>query len=98
MKTWAQVKKDLLKDPDFAKEVKKLEPVYQIISQLIKARIEQNLTQEDLAKKIGTKQGNISRLEKGNANPSLQFLKKVAKGLGKELSISFKTPRRADTV
>lgn len=98
MKTWAQVKKDLLKDPEFAKEVKKLEPEYQIISQLIKTRIEQNLTQEDLARKIGTKQGNISRLEKGNANPSLQFLKKVARGLGKELSISFTTPNRTDAV
>lgn len=90
MKNWDEIKNKLLKDPEFASEVKKLEPEYQIISQLIKARIEQNMTQEELARKIGTKQGNISRLEKGNANPSLQFLKKVARGLGKELSISFK--------
>lgn len=90
MKNWNEVKEILLKDPEFAEEVKKLEPEYQIISQLIKARIEQNITQEELAKRIGTKQGNISRLEKGNSNPSLQFLKKVALGLGKELSISFK--------
>lgn len=48
------------------------------------------MTQEELALKIGTKQGNISRLEQGNANPSLQFLKKIADGLGKELLISFK--------
>jgi DNA-binding XRE family transcriptional regulator len=90
MKTWDEVKGDLLKDPEFAEEVKKLEPEYQIIDQLIKARTEQNMTQEELARKIGTRQGNISRLEKGNANPSLQFLKKVARGLGKELLISFK--------
>ena len=90
MKTWDKVKGDLLKDPEFAEEVKRLEPEYQIISELIKARTEQNMTQEELARKIGTKQGNISRLEKGNANPSLQFLKKVARGLGKELLISFK--------
>ena len=90
MKTWDKVKGDLLKDPEFAEEVKRLEPEYQIISQLIRARTEQNMTQEELARKIGTKQGNISRLEKGNANPSLQFLKKVARGLGKELLISFK--------
>lgn len=90
MKTWDEVRGNLLKDPEFAAEVKKLEPEYQIISQLIKARTEQNMTQEELARKIGTKQGNISRLEKGNANPSLQFLKKVASGLGKELLISFK--------
>jgi len=48
------------------------------------------MTQEDLARKVGTKQSNISRLEKGNANPSLQFLKKIADSMGKELLISFK--------
>lgn len=90
MKTWGEVKTKLLQDPEFAGEVKKLEPEYQIINQVIKARIEQNMTQEELARKVGTKQSNISRLEKGNANPSLQFLKKVARGLGKELSIAFK--------
>jgi len=90
MKTWDQVKKTLLKNPEFALEVKKLEPEYQIINQIIKARVEQNMTQGELALKIGTKQGNISRLEQGNANPSLQFLKKIADGLGKELLISFK--------
>jgi DNA-binding XRE family transcriptional regulator len=55
---------------------------------IIKARIEQNLTQEELAEKIGTKQCNISRLEGGSYNPSIRFLKKVAKGLGKKLRIS----------
>ncbi len=90
MKDWDEVKKTLMKDPEFAEEVKKLEPEYQIVSQLIKARIEQNITQEELAKRIGTRQGNISRLEKGSSNPSLQFLKKVAQALGKELSISFR--------
>ena len=44
---------------------------------------------DPLADKIGIKQSNISRLESGNYNPSLAFLKKVAKGLGKELHISF---------
>ncbi len=90
MKNWDEVKAGLLNNPEFAAEVKKLEPEYQIISQVIKARVEQNMTQEDLARKVGTKQSNISRLEKGNANPSLQFLKKIADSLGKELLISFK--------
>jgi predicted transcriptional regulator len=90
MKNWDEVKAGLLNNPEFAAEVKKLEPEYQIINQVIKARIDQNMTQEDLARKVGTKQSNISRLEKGNANPSLQFLKKIADSLGKELLISFK--------
>jgi len=88
--SWEEIKKDLLKDPEFAKEVKLLEPEYEMVKQIIKARIELNLSQKDLAKRVGTKQSNISRLEGGNYNPSIQFLKKVAHGLGKELHISFK--------
>ncbi len=84
-----EIKEELLKDPAVAKTYKDLEPEYEIISQIIEARIEQNITQEELARKIGTRQSNISRLEGGNYNPSLQFLKKLAKGLGKELHISF---------
>lgn len=86
---WIEVKNRLLKDPETAKDYKELEPEYEIISEIIKARIEQNLSQEDLAKRVGTRQANISRLESGSYNPSLRFLKKVACGLGKKLHISF---------
>lgn len=86
---WSEVKNRLLKDPETAKAYEELEPEYEIISEIIKARIEQNLSQEDLAKRVGTRQANISRLESGGYNPSLRFLKKVADGLGKKLHISF---------
>ncbi len=79
-----------LKDPEFYKEYKALEPEYEIIKQILKARSELNLTQKELAERIGIKQSNISRLESGNYNPSLDFLKKVAQGLGKELHIEFR--------
>ncbi|MHB1696500.1 MAG: helix-turn-helix domain-containing protein [bacterium] len=86
--SWEDVKKELLKDPATYKEYKSLEPEYRIISQMIKIRTEQGLTQKELADKIGTRQSNISRLESGEYNPSLEFLKKVAKGLNKELVVS----------
>ncbi|MCL2662031.1 MAG: helix-turn-helix domain-containing protein [Oscillospiraceae bacterium] len=82
--------KERLKDPDFAREYKALEPEYEIIKQIIMTRNEQNLTQKELAKRIGIKQSNISRLESGSYNPSLGFLKKVAIALGKELHIEFR--------
>ena len=88
-------RKDLqerLKDADFAREYKALEPEYEIIRQVIQSRSEQNITQKELADRIGIKQSNISRLESGNYNPSLQFLKKVASGLGKEIHIEFREP------
>lgn len=87
--SWENLKKELLADPDTYRKYKTLEPEYEVIRQIIKARIEQDLTQAEFARLIGTKQSNISRLEGGDYNPSLQFLKRVAKGLGKELHISF---------
>lgn len=48
------------------------------------------LTQSELAEKVGTQKSNISRLESGNYNPSLDFLAKVAKSLGKNLHVQIK--------
>ena len=84
------LKKELLKEEEFQCEYEKLRPRYEVISQIIEARIEQNMTQAELAKRVGTQKSNISRLESGNYNPSLDFLIKVAKSLGKELSIQIK--------
>ena len=81
------LKVDLMQNEEFAAEYEKLRPRYEIISQIIEARKEKNMTQEDLAKRIGTQKSNISRLESGNYNPSLDFLVKVAQGLGKELKL-----------
>ena len=82
--------KERLKDPEFAREYKALEPEYEIIRQIILSRVEQNLTQKELADRIGVKQSNISRLESGTYNPSLIFLIKIASGLGKKLHIEFR--------
>ncbi len=82
--------KEQLKDPEFKNEYEALEPEYVIIRQIIKARRELNLTQKELAENTGIKQSNISRLESGTYNPSLKSLKKIAKGLNKELHIEFK--------
>jgi DNA-binding XRE family transcriptional regulator len=79
-----------MSDPGLLAEYNALRPEYEIIRQIIQARTDQNLTQRELAEKIGLKQSNISRLESGNYNPSLDFLKKVADGLGKELHIEFR--------
>lgn len=81
------IKKELMQDEEFRKEYDCLRPRYEVISQLIEARKEQNLTQAELAKRVGTQKSNISRLESGNYNPSLDFLIKVVHCLGKDLKI-----------
>lgn len=79
-----------LLDEDFKKEFDSLAPKYELIKQIITERSNQNLTQKELAERIGIKQSHISRLESGRYNPSLEFLQKIAKGLGKDLHIEFK--------
>ena len=82
-----EMKRDLLKDNEFKTEYEKLKPRYEAIEQIIRARKEQNMTQAELAKRVGTQKSNISRLESGNYNPSLDFLTKVSEALGKSLNI-----------
>ncbi len=59
----------------------------EIASQLRQVRKEQGMTQERLAEKVGTRKSNISRLESGRYNPSLDFLENVAGGLGREIEV-----------
>ena len=83
-------KKAFADDPKLYEEYKAIKPEYEIIRQIIKTRNELNFTQKEFAEKIGIKQSNIGRLENGDYNPSLGFLKKITKGLGKELHIEFR--------
>lgn len=85
--SFEEMKADMLKDETFKLEYEKLKPRYDAIEQIIRARKEQNITQAELAKRVGTQKSNISRLESGNYNPSLDFLAKVAEALGKNLRV-----------
>lgn len=81
--------KEELKDPEFKKEYDALEPEYALIQEVLDKRLAKKMTQKELAKRVGTKQSAISRLESGSANPSFRFLQKVATALDSKLTISF---------
>ena len=85
-----EIEAKMLEDEEFRVEYERLRPRYEAIEQIIKARKEQNITQAELAKRVSTQKSNISRLESGKYNPSLDFLIKVAESLGKKLSINLK--------
>ena len=61
----------------------------EIIQALIEARHASGMTQKELSNITGIAQGDISRLEKGNANPSLRTLIRLAEGMGMQLKIEF---------
>jgi predicted transcriptional regulator len=84
---WDDAKKEILQNEEVRQELKNNEAEYKIIEEIITARQEKNLTQKDLAELVGTRQSNISRLESGNYNPTLEFLNKIARAIGKELEI-----------
>ncbi|KKQ01372.1 MAG: Helix-turn-helix domain protein [Parcubacteria group bacterium GW2011_GWA2_36_24] len=85
--SFLDVKREWMKDPKFRKAYEDLQPEYAIIYAIIRKRIASKMSQKDLAKKLGTKQSAISRLESGNYNPTLSFLKKLSTTLGGKLEI-----------
>lgn len=86
--TFQEHLKEMLKDPEFKKEWEDSEVEYQLSCKLIEARLKRKMSQRDLAKKVGTSQAAISRIEAMNANPSLSFLKRISTALGGKLQIS----------
>lgn len=76
-------------DPKFREEYENLEPEYTIIQAVIDARKANNLTQMELSKITGIAQADISKLECGNANPTLKFLQRLADGMGMILKVEF---------
>ena len=85
-------RKDLdqrLKNPAFKAEYEELEAEFSILQALIDARKNLGLTQQELAQRTHINQADISKIEKGISNPSLNTLKKLAKGMNMKLKIEF---------
>ncbi len=78
-----------LKDENFKKEYDNLQPEFAIIQAMIDARRESGMTQKELSERTGIAQGDISKLENGNANPSLRTLQRLAEGMGMQLKVEF---------
>jgi predicted transcriptional regulator len=79
-----------LENPEFAAEWERQRPEREYIKAIIAARMEQNLTQKELAEKTGIRQSNISRIENGNCSPTVATLQQIADGVGKTLHIEFR--------
>jgi predicted transcriptional regulator len=84
---YKELKKELLRDPEARKEYERLGPEFELIKSMIEKRIEKNISQKELARRMGTKQSALSRFESGKYNPSLAFMQKVAEALDSKLEI-----------
>ena len=85
-------KEKALKNGEVKAEYDALEPIFALKKQMIKARLEAKLSQEDVATLLHTKKSNISRLESPNSKnmPNLSTLMEYAKAVGFNLEINLK--------
>ena len=88
-KNFRETLNEQLKDELFRKEYMALDPEFQIIKALLDGRKEKNLTQKQLAELTGINQADISKIEKGNANPSVRTLQRLAAGMDMNIKIEF---------
>lgn len=84
-----------MQDKEFKKEYDNLQPEFDVIRAIVDARTSQNLTQKQLAEKTGINQADISKLENGTRNPSINLLKRLADGMGMMLKIEFVPKQKA---
>ena len=80
---------ELMQEPEFVKEYEAIQPEVNITRAILDARINAGMTQMELSQKSGISQADISRLEKGTRNPSLNLLKRLAEAMDSTLSIEF---------
>jgi len=78
-----------LQDPEFRREYEALQPERAVIQAIIDARQKAGLTQKELSERTGIAQGDISKLENGNANPSIRTLQRLANGMDMTLKVEF---------
>lgn len=74
---------------ELKKEQERLELEFSVMQAMIDARKSTGLTQKQLSEKTGISQADISKLESGNANPSLRTLQRLASGMGMKVKIEF---------
>jgi transcriptional regulator with XRE-family HTH domain len=89
--------KERMKDREFQKAWHGLDEEFEVVESIIQAREKAGLTQEQLAKRIGTKQPALSRLERGGFNrATLETLRKIAEALDVRLVVRLE-PKKTRT-
>lgn len=90
MSSYVKYRDEALKNnPELKAEYDALAPEYDIIQAMIDARKALNLTQKELSERTGITQADISRIENGTRNPSLNMMKRLAEGMGMVLKLEF---------
>ena len=85
----AELKKQLMKNPEVRREYEIVDAEYTLIEEMIRARMNAHLSQSELAVKIGTTQSAIARLESGRVSSSFATLLPYADCSARHLKFGF---------
>ena len=81
------LKNRLMEDPDFREEYARADDEFTLIEALVRARTAAQMTQAELARRLGTTQSAIARLEGGGVSPSFATLRRYAEATGTRLTV-----------
>lgn len=87
--TAGELHREWMQEPGYAAAYEARESEYALANALIEARSRANMTQEDVAAKMGTTQTAIARLEGGRIMPTTRTLQRFAAATGTHLRIHF---------
>lgn len=85
--TLNELKKRYMEDPEFREAYALVDEEYALVETLVRARTAANLTQEEVARRIGTTQSAVARLEGGKVSPSFATLRRYAEATGTRLTV-----------
>jgi transcriptional regulator with XRE-family HTH domain len=91
--SWDSIRDLVLVDPEVKDEYDELEFEFSFAHQVIALRKTSGLTQREFAERIGIKQPQLARIERGKQIPKLETLTKIAAGAGYSLEIHFVPPK-----
>ena len=83
---FSKLRKKWMQDPEFRKEYEALAPEFALARELISARVDAGLSQEEVAERMKTSQPAVARLESGH-KPSIKSLERYAEAVGKKVEI-----------
>lgn len=78
-----------LRDPEWRAGYEKVRQENEPLRAILRARVEKGMTQASIAKKMGTTQSSIARVEAGKSHPTIPFMQRLAEALDMRLEIRF---------
>ncbi len=82
-----ELKKRFMEDPEFREAYARVDEEYELVEALVRARTAAKLTQAEVARRLGTTQSAVARLEGGRVSPSFATLRRYAEATGTRLTV-----------